>query len=106
MPRKSTVVVLILRARKTTFFWWFQIKALFLQHFTQQFTFFIHFTLINYLFIMAYVIGEDCVACGTCMAVCPTGAISEGDIYVIDPDTCISCGTCAESCPNEAISEG
>ena len=40
------------------------------------------------------------------MAVCPTGAISEGDIYVIDPDTCISCGTCAESCPNEAISEG
>ena len=37
---------------------------------------------------------------------CPTGAISEGDIYVIDPDVCISCGTCVESCPNEAISEG
>ena len=55
---------------------------------------------------MAYVISDDCVACGTCMDMCPAGAISEGDIYVIDPDTCISCGSCAEACPNEAISEG
>lgn len=55
---------------------------------------------------MAYVIGEDCVACGTCATVCPTGAISEGDKYSIDPDVCISCGSCAEVCPSEAISEG
>ena len=55
---------------------------------------------------MAYVITDNCVACGTCQAVCPTGAISEGDIYVIDPDTCIDCGTCAENCPNEAIIPG
>lgn len=56
--------------------------------------------------IMAYVISDNCVACGTCMSVCPTGAISEGDIYKIDPDTCIDCGTCADSCPNEAIAPG
>ena len=49
---------------------------------------------------MAYVIGEDCVACGTCQSACPTGAISEGDIYKIDPDVCISCGSCAEVCPS------
>ena len=55
---------------------------------------------------MAYVITDNCVACGTCPAVCPTGAISEGDIYSIDPDTCIDCGTCAENCPNEAIIPG
>ena len=35
---------------------------------------------------------------------CPVSAISEGDIYVIDPETCTDCGTCAEVCPTEAIS--
>jgi ferredoxin len=54
--------------------------------------------------IMAYVISEDCIACGTCIDECPSGAISEGDIYSIDPDACTECGTCADVCPNEAIS--
>jgi ferredoxin len=54
--------------------------------------------------IMAYVIGEDCVACGTCIDECPVGAISEGDIYKINPDECTECGTCASVCPNQAIS--
>ncbi len=62
----------------------------------------------NYLTttIMAYVIGDSCIACGTCQSVCPVDAISEGDIYHIDPDTCISCGSCAQVCPNDAITEG
>lgn len=55
---------------------------------------------------MAYVITDKCVACGTCMPVCPVEAISEGDIYHIDPDTCIECGSCAEVCPSEAIVPG
>lgn len=53
---------------------------------------------------MAYVIGNDCIACGTCIDECPVGAISEGDIYHIDADACTECGTCTSVCPNEAIS--
>lgn len=53
---------------------------------------------------MAYVIGNDCIACGTCIDECPVGAISEGDIYSIDADACTECGTCADVCPSGAIS--
>jgi NAD-dependent dihydropyrimidine dehydrogenase PreA subunit len=55
---------------------------------------------------MAYVINEDCVACGTCISECPVEAISEGDIYKIDPEVCTECGTCADVCPTGAISLG
>ncbi|MGI6536971.1 MAG: DUF362 domain-containing protein [Caldicoprobacterales bacterium] len=51
---------------------------------------------------MAYVISEDCIACGACQAECPVDAISEGDIYEIDGDLCIECGACADVCPTEA----
>ena len=57
--------------------------------------------------IMAYVITDACVSCGSCAEQCPVEAISEGDgKYVIDADVCVSCGSCAEQCPNEAIEEG
>ncbi len=52
---------------------------------------------------MAYVINDSCIACGTCINECPVDAISEGDIYTIDPDACIDCGTCAGVCPTGAI---
>ena len=49
---------------------------------------------------MAFVIGDDCVMCGTCAANCPAEAISEGNgKYVINADSCMECGTCAYNCP-------
>ena len=56
---------------------------------------------------MAYVISDECVACGTCASECPADAISEGDgKYEINADECVDCGTCAGVCPAEAIVEG
>ncbi len=52
---------------------------------------------------MAYIINSDCTACGTCLDECPSGSISEGDIYKIDAATCTDCGACADVCPVEAI---
>ena len=49
---------------------------------------------------MAYVISDDCIACGACADACPCSAISEGDgKYVIDADACADCGSCADVCP-------
>ena len=52
---------------------------------------------------MAHKISEDCTACGTCINECPVEAISEGDIYKINPELCTDCGACADVCPVEAI---
>ena len=40
---------------------------------------------------MALVINEECIACAACLPECPNEAISEGDIYIIDPDKCTEC---------------
>ncbi len=53
---------------------------------------------------MAYMITDDCLACGACAEGCPVEAIAPGDgKYVIDPDKCIDCGNCEATCPAEAI---
>jgi NAD-dependent dihydropyrimidine dehydrogenase PreA subunit len=55
-------------------------------------------------FIMAYVITDECVSCGSCADACPNDCITEGDDkYVINADECLDCGSCADECPNDAI---
>ena len=46
---------------------------------------------------MAYIITDECIACGSCQDECPAEAISEGeDKYTIDPKLCTDCGTCGD----------
>lgn len=54
---------------------------------------------------LAYRITDECLACGSCLDACPSDAISEGDVYVIDPDKCAECGACVDACPTGAIIE-
>ena len=46
---------------------------------------------------------EKCIACGTCLELCPTGAISIDRIAHIDPTRCTGCGRCVEACPQGAL---
>lgn len=47
---------------------------------------------------------ENCIKCGTCLKVCPTGAIKiEENKFKIDLKKCMFCGNCAFYCPVKAI---
>lgn len=48
---------------------------------------------------------DTCISCGACINECPVGAISAGEISVIDPSQCIDCGACQAICPVQAIVE-
>ena len=47
---------------------------------------------------------DTCVG-WSCQAACPVDAISEGDIFKVDPDKCVDCGACQEACPTDSITE-
>ncbi len=49
-----------------------------------------------------YIITDDCISCGACVAECPVEAISEGATKYEISDACIDCGSCAGVCPVDA----
>ena len=50
------------------------------------------------------VVSSECLKCGTCMRVCPSGAIKiQDDNFIIDLQKCIFCGNCSFYCSKGAI---
>ena len=51
------------------------------------------------------VVGEYCVACGSCLKVCPMSAIAiwKGVTARVDPALCVGCGKCTKECPAGTI---
>ena len=50
-------------------------------------------------------VGRECVACGTCVKVCPRTAIrvASGATARVDGALCVGCGRCAKVCPADVI---
>ncbi len=53
----------------------------------------------------ASVAQDYCVACGTCVKVCPIGAIEikKGVMAEVIFEKCVGCGKCAMECPASII---
>ena len=53
----------------------------------------------------ANVFQRECVACGTCVKVCPRDAIAivSGMFAEVNPNKCVGCSLCAKACPASVI---
>ncbi|HWQ61861.1 MAG TPA: 4Fe-4S dicluster domain-containing protein [Negativicutes bacterium] len=59
-------------------------------------------------FFASLAIGEDCLACGLCIRICPHGALTAEDHgtaldFYHHPGRCTGCGLCAVHCPQQAL---
>ncbi len=48
---------------------------------------------------------EQCVACGSCIRVCPRNAVAipRGIFALVDEKLCVGCGKCVKECPASVI---
>lgn len=53
----------------------------------------------------ASILQNECVACGSCVKVCPLGAISiyKGIYAQVHEAKCVGCGKCAVACPASIV---
>jgi NADH-quinone oxidoreductase subunit F len=53
--------------------------------------------------VQYYIDADKCIACGACVKICPSEAItgSKGMVHVIDQNKCIKCGSCYDVCPKK-----
>ncbi|MGQ9584361.1 MAG: ATP-binding protein [Anaerolineae bacterium] len=51
---------------------------------------------------------ERCTGCGTCVELCPTGAVEVGPVgaFIARPEDCTYCAQCETLCPEGAIHLG
>lgn len=51
-----------------------------------------------------YFIHENCIGCGSCLAVCPQNCIDISSVpAVIRKENCLHCGNCLTACPVNAV---
>lgn len=46
----------------------------------------------------------NCNVCGTCVDVCPFGALSLNEVLKVNWEKCMGCGVCTGQCPSDALS--
>lgn len=52
----------------------------------------------------AFIDKKHCVACGSCMSVCPKDAISiKRGMFALVDTFCVGCGLCSKTCPASII---
>lgn len=51
-----------------------------------------------------YFITDNCIGCGSCVAVCPQGCIRQDSIpFQVEQEHCLHCGNCMTACPVGAV---
>lgn len=52
---------------------------------------------------MIKILSENCTGCGSCISICPVGALKLEDGIAVVQDNCTLCGACVSDCPFQAI---